>query len=404
MPCSEKQSSKKQSSDKRRGAPLSCIHRHKLLRLCIMICIVSFLQTADLVVAQDNAEDQWPVYRGSALSTGVSRAPLPKELDVAWKFAEGMGPIEATPVVLDDVVYVGDVDGNFVAIELQSGKLKWRVKFESGFISSAAVDSFAVYVGDYDGKFRALSKDDGAVKWEFETQGEIDSGAAFYKDLVLTTSQDGTLYALNTKDGTLKWKYETGDQLRCTPAVVENRTFLGGCDGKLHVVNLDSGTAYGEPFALGNPTGSTPAIVGERGFLSTYGGQVLAFRWKDLTQLWLFQDAKLAQEFAVSAAATESTIVAVAKNRRVIAVEAASGKVLWDQTLKKRSDVAPVISDSRIWIAATDSRLYCLDLKNGEELWRYEFSGPLRSAPAIVSGKLILGTDKEGVVCFAAKP
>ncbi|MEY4565457.1 MAG: outer membrane protein assembly factor BamB precursor [Planctomycetota bacterium] len=390
--------------ESRRVVLLDLTNRSNSVRFWIIPCIAFLIQTAGSLVAQDTAKDQWPVYRGSSLSTGVSRSPLPKELDVAWKFAEAIGPIEATPVVLDDVVYVGDVDGNFVAIELQSGKLKWRVKFESGFISSAAVDSFAVYVGDYDGKFRALSKVDGSVKWEFETQGEIDSGAAFYKDLVLTTSQDGTLYALNTKDGELKWKYETGDQLRCTPAVVENRTFLGGCDGKLHVVNLDNGTAYGEPFALGNPTGSTPAIVGERGFLSTYGGQVLAFRWKDLTQLWLFQDPKLAQEFAVSAAATESTIVAVAKNRRVIAVEAGSGKVLWDQTLKKRSDVAPVISDSRIWIAATDSRLYCLDLKNGEELWRYEFSGPLRSAPAIVSGKLILGTDKEGVVCFAAKP
>ncbi len=354
-------------------------------------------------VQQAEASDQWPVYRGNALATGVSTSSLPESLDVAWKYREEIGPIEATPVVLDGIVYVGDVDGNFLALELDQGTLKWRQKFESGFISSAAVNEIAVYVGDYDGKIRALDKANGKTIWEFDTEGEIDSGAAFYKSLVLFTSQDGALYALDAATGELKWKYETGDQLRCTPAVVDNRTFLGGCDGKLHVVNLDTGMAAGEPFALGNPTGSTPAIVGDIGYLSTYGGQVLAFGWKDLSQKWLFHDAKLAQEFAVSVAATADVTVAVAKNRKVLGLDH-SGKLLWEANLKKRADVAPVISDSRVWIAATDSRLYALDLKTGQEKWKYEFSGPLRSAPAIVSGRLVLGTDNEGVVCFAAKP
>jgi outer membrane protein assembly factor BamB len=342
-----------------------------------------------------NGKDQWPVYRGTSLATGVAASPLPEKLTVAWKFAEDLGPVEATPVVLD---------GHFVALDLQNGKLKWRQKFETGFISSAAVNESLVIVGDYDGTMRALQRTDGSLKWEFNTDGEIDSGATFYKDLVLVTSQDGSLYALDAESGTLKWKYSTGDQLRCSPTIVENRTFLGGCDGKLHVVNLDDGTSLGEPYVLGNPTGSTPAIVGDVGYLSTYGGQILAFHWKDLSRKWIFFDNKLVPEFEVSVAATNELIVGVGKNRKVLGINAQDGKLVWEAPLKKRADVAPVISDSRVWIASTDARLYALDLKTGQEVWKYEFNGPLHSAPAIVGGRMVLGTDNEGVVCFAGQP
>jgi outer membrane protein assembly factor BamB len=389
-----------------------------LLMLFVSFLAVALLRTSTIDVplgdaatlmaqsptAPSNSDDQWPVYRGSALATGVAAAPLPEKLEVAWKFAEDLGPVEATPVSMDGVVFVGDVDGHFVALDLQNGKLKWRQKFETGFISSAAVNESLVVVGDYDGTIRALNKQDGSVKWEFTTNGEIDSGASFYKDLVLVTSQDGSLYALNADDGQVKWKYATGDQLRCSPTIVENRTFLGGCDAKLHVVNLDTGTAMGEPYALGNPTGSTPAVVGEIGYLSTYGGQILAFNWKDLSRKWIFFDNKLVPEFEVSVAATNDMIVGVGKNRKVLGINAQDGKLIWEAPLKKRADVAPVISDSRVWIAATDARLYAFDLKTGQEVWKYEFKGPLHSAPAIVSGRLVLGTDNEGIVCFAGQP
>jgi outer membrane protein assembly factor BamB len=378
--------------------------RTESLAVMMLLLWLANASVAQPPISSKASSDQWPVYRGSALATGVAVSPLPEKLAVAWKFSADVGPVEATPVILDGVVYVGDVDGNFLALQLATGKLLWRQKFDSGFISSAAVNQSLVIVGDYDGKLRALGREDGSLRWEFDTDGEIDSGASFYKDLVLVTSQDGKLYALDANSGSLKWKYETGDQLRCSPAIIENRTFLGGCDGKVHVVNLDDGTALGEPYALGNPTGSTPAIVGEVGYLSTYGGQVLAFRWKDLSQVWLFYENKLVPEFEVSVAATNETIVAVGKNRKVLALDAANGKLRWEANLKKRADVAPVISDSRVWIASTDARLYALDLKTGEEVWKYEFSGPLHSAPAIVDGRLVLGTDKEGVVCFAEQP
>ena len=97
-------------------------------------------------------------------------------------------------------------------------------------------------------------------------------------------------------------------------------------------------------------------------------------------------------------------IVGVGKNRKVLGINAEDGKLVWEAPLKKRADVAPVISDSRVWIAATDARLYAFDLKTGQEVWKYEFKGPLHSAPAIVSGRLVLGTDNEGIVCFAGQP
>ena len=366
-----------------------------LNRLTAMICLLSC--TCAHVAMAD-----WTIERGTPEATGAQKQNLPEKLEVLWDFAEG-GAFEGTPVIMGDKVYAADAEGGIYCLKLADGATIWTKKIDTGFLAAPAVKDGTLVVGDYDGFIYALSTQDGSEQWKYETQGQIDSGASFHKDHVLVASQDGMLNCLKLSDGSVVWQYETQDQIRCSPTVAGDRTFLGGCDSQLHVVDLNKGEKATEPMPLDSPTNSTPAVIGELAFLPTYGGQILAFEWQKGLRAWEYADPDRAQEYRSSAAATNKIVVVSSQGKKVVGLDATSGKELWQQTIRRHADASPVIAGQSVFLAATDGRLYRFDLTTGKETWTYEVKGALLSAPALADSKLVITTEEGHIMCFGQK-
>lgn len=349
--------------------------------------------------AADSAES-WPLPRGDAQSTGYTPTQLPTDLKVLWEYDAGEA-IETTPVVADGRLFVADVMGGLYAIGAADGKEIWKKNYDTGFLASPSVSGDLLVIGDIEGNLYGIDAAKGVELWKQTTEGEINGAAAFYKSNVLVTSQDGKLYCFDAKDGTPVWTYQTNDQIRCNPTLAGDRTFLGGCDGQLHVVNLETGQADGEPLPLGGPTGSTPAVLGDRAYLPIMDGVILAFDWQNRKQLWEHEDAERAQEYRGSAAVSDQTVVVSSQFRQVDGLDAKTGEQKWRYTLKRRADASPVIAGDDVWIASTDGRLIRLSLAEGEERWVYEVRGAFYGSPAIASGRLYIADDEGVVRCFA---
>ncbi|HYO84567.1 MAG TPA: PQQ-binding-like beta-propeller repeat protein, partial [Bryobacteraceae bacterium] len=104
---------------------------------------------------------QWPQFRGNPSLTGVSAEKLPAKPRVIWTF-DATEAIESSAAISGDSVYVGVGNGDLVALDLASGKLRWQYK--TGDMlgeSSPAVANGIVYVGDLAGTFHAVSAADG---------------------------------------------------------------------------------------------------------------------------------------------------------------------------------------------------------------------------------------------------
>lgn len=350
--------------------------------------------------APPSATSDWPLARGNPQGTGAVTTQLPEKLAERWRYEAGEA-IDATVIVADQTVYVADAMGTIHAIALADGKPQWQAKTELGFLAPPAVNEDTLVIGDIDGVVYAFDTKTGERRWTFATENEINAGAMFYGDLVLVSSQDGNLYALKTSDGSLVWKYETADQIQCSPTIAGSRTFLGGCDGQWHSVDLETGKAAAEPLPLGGPTLSTPAVVGDRAFLTTHGGLVLAIDWKSNERLWQFEDPERNQEYRSSPAATEQTVIVSSQFRKVIALDAETGKLRWSRMLRRFAEASPVIAGDDVWIAATDGRLYRFGLSDGAIRWEYEIRGSFQAAPVIAGGHLLVANDDGTVIAFA---
>ena len=240
------------------------------------------------------AGQNWPVFRDNAQATGVSQTTLPESPELLWKYKIEKGSFDATPVIADGKVYIGDLDGTVYAIDLQTGAEKWKFKNPTpqvGFNTAAAVRDGLVYLGDQDGTFFCLDARSGEQKWTVKAEAEINSAANFYQDKVLFGSQDATLYCLDAKSGKQLWTHGIGNQIRCSPTVIENRCFLAGCDGKLHVIDLSNGEEAGS-VEIESPTGSTPAASGELVYFGTEGAVFFCINWKELKEEWRWHDER----------------------------------------------------------------------------------------------------------------
>ncbi|HVL13355.1 MAG TPA: PQQ-binding-like beta-propeller repeat protein [Gemmata sp.] len=368
----------------------------RLLCLTAAVTLVSAASAAD-----------WPVFRGDALMTGAGEAKLPDQLGVRWKFQTGEGKktdaIESAPAIAGGLAYVSSLDKHLYAIDVATGQQKWKTKL-SYMKASPAVKGGRVYVGDLEGVFYCVNAGDGKVLWKFETGGEIQAGANFHGDNVVFGSHDSNLYCL-TPDGKKLWAAQVDGPINAATAVVGDRAFATGCsDGILHVIDLKTGKELGSIDLVGQSV-ATGAVAGERVYASMVSNQVVAADLKTMKKLWTFEPAKRAQPFHSSPAVAQGFVVAGSRDKKVYALDAATGAEKWSLETQGQVDASPVIVGDRVYVGclSEDGHFYVIDLKTGKKLQELELESPVGGSVGVGPDCLIVGTDKGVVYCLGKK-
>ncbi len=198
---------------------------------------------ASLCVSASFAADKdgdWPRYH--RLDNGWRFSPLKEvnksnvnKLKVAWIHQTGdiANGMQATPIVLDGVIYYVGPNNNVFAVNGKTGETIWHYQpeldpivdevFYTNASRGVTVGHGMVYLGSLDGRFIALDQKTGEVKWENQiitTQRE-DFGILFSSPPQLagdilyggTTGGDqgqiGRIFAANAKTGKTAWIFET---------------------------------------------------------------------------------------------------------------------------------------------------------------------------------------------------
>ncbi len=377
----------------------------------LFVLVAAILIGSALPLASAFADDTprlrknaWPVFRGDVHGTGVADSKLPDDLELLWQFRPEKTFFEATATIVDGVIYVGDVDQHFYAIELTTGKQLWSFEVEIGFVAAAAVRDGRVFVGDSDGIFYCLNAKDGKLVWKHETGAEINSAANFFDDSVIVGSQSGTLYRFKCDDGTVIWEYtiKASGGIQCSPTLAENRCFVCGCDGQLHIIDIEKGESV-ETLDIGDPTLTTPAIDGGHVYFGTEGATFFGINWQKPQIDWSYQHGQRAMAFRSSAAVADGAVYVGGRNKLVHALDAKTGKEVWTFPTRGRVDSSPVIVGDRVFVGSADGRIYALDRKTGRDVWSYDGGGGFNASPAVADGRLVIGNDEGVLFCFGAK-
>jgi outer membrane protein assembly factor BamB len=368
-------------------------------RQFLIFLVLAALASAAGQVRPELAAADWPQFRGDARLSGVATSTLPKTLKLLWSYETG-DSTDSSAAIADGIVYVGVGNGDLIALELNSGKVRW--KYSTGSLigeSSPAVHAGAVYVGDLDGTLHAVAVRDGRRLWSYRTEAEIKSSPVVAEGLVLIGSYDTFLYALDPRSGELRWRLQTGGPVHATPAVQDGLVFVAGCDEVFRAIRVADGTQAYE-IAAGAYTGASPVLAGDRAYFGTFNDEVLSLNLKSRQIQWRYSHPDRAFPFYSSAALRDGLLVLGGRDKGVHAIDAASGRSVWAFETRARVDSSPAIADGRVFVGSFDGRLYALDLKSGKPQWEFNAGAALAASPAIAGGRLVIGSRDGVIYCF----
>src|SRR6185503_17091926 len=102
-----------------------------------VLCVLALTTTT--LAAQAPAPTGWTQFRGNARLTGLAADALPATLTLRWTYNSGDEPIESSPAVGGDVVFVGDLGGTLHAVRAADGQRVWTFKTGGEIKSSPTV-------------------------------------------------------------------------------------------------------------------------------------------------------------------------------------------------------------------------------------------------------------------------
>jgi outer membrane protein assembly factor BamB len=142
--------------------------------------------------------------------------------------------IAGSAVCDNDLVYVGQYEGEFLCVDGAAEKVNWRYLGEDAFFSTATLSEDYVIFGGRDWNLHCVRRDTGEGVWIFPTQGAVDSSPVLVGDKVIVGSDDGRLYLVSLEKGEEIWSFEIGEAVKASPAVARGRIIVGAEDGFIY--------------------------------------------------------------------------------------------------------------------------------------------------------------------------
>jgi outer membrane protein assembly factor BamB len=195
------------------------------------------------------AGDDWPTLAHDAQRTGggASVAGGPYAIRWGWNTAQGPDTLRlggnVQPVVADGRVFVGTLDGMFVALDADTGAELWRAQTGDAILGTAAVAGETVIVGSQDGRVHAYNAATGAEQWAYATKGGIWAAPLVVEGVVAVGARDGLFYALDAGTGALDWSFPAGAPITMSAAYSERQhlVYIGAENSRAFALDLHSG-------------------------------------------------------------------------------------------------------------------------------------------------------------------
>ena len=75
----------------------------------------------------------------------------------------------------------------------------------------------------------------------------------------------------------------------------------------------------------------------------------------------------------------------------IVKLNAENGKIIWKTSLPGRAESSPVVVGTSVYFGCEDGKLYSVSTVNGHVRWATQLGGPVKAAPAYYGGRLFVG-------------
>jgi len=342
---------------------------------------------------------------------------------IAWTF-QTSGPVVASPVISDGMVYIGSMDSCFYALDAKTGEEKWRFKTGNQISSTVAIYDRVCYFESGNTLYAINRK--GKLKWKFavfsgKANNKLDPWDFFHSSphihdgVVYIGTEQGYLIGVDARSGEPVFRIQTLSEsaIRTTPVVFEDLVLYGDWDGVFYASRIDNATLAWKYDT--KTDGTFPWVNAIHGFPIVHDGQVYFagrscrlysldartgkknWHYSSPTDQWLLGGPEISM----------GTVFLGSSDQKLFhAIDARNGALLWAAELDGRTWGKACVIDDRVFIGSNS--FYSLDRETGEIREQYKFpqvhadrkygeyvdrTANFHSSPANFDNMIILGSD-----------
>jgi eukaryotic-like serine/threonine-protein kinase len=368
-------------------------------------------------ILQGATDYPWTMFRQDAVRDGSSLTTAPGSPTLMWTKVTG-GPVYASPVVSDGMVFVPSWDGTLYAMDEYSGQVKWTFATSGNIYSSPAVVSGVVYLASRDGQVYAINEQSGVQLWRtnnifngptypITSSLLVADGRVFFGDWCLgpRCSTIGYLESLDAATGNILWLNATSAPVIAPPSLDNGRVFFGEDDGTILAVNETTGHRFWS-VNVASTVRNAPAVVNGRVFIGSFN-RFYSLNEATGATVWSFTNNNAN---TTSAAVYQGVVYFGTGRGNVYAFNSTTGVQIWATTLSTggvTSSPALAIGSKVLLVGSNDHNVYALNMTNGSRLtatgWPYRTGGPVSSSPAVADGRVFFGSQDSVIYALGAK-
>jgi Ca-activated chloride channel family protein len=354
-----------------------------------------------------------------------------------WLYRTGDdGP---TAAVVQDGYVAFNTESCELEILTMDGKKVWKKWLGDPLMSMPALDQGRVYMAfpasknnKHQHMLACFDLKDGKEYWKKPIAGEIITAPVVQDGSVYLTTVEGTLYCFKQNDGTLAWsekKNATSSPMvwnkQCYFARREAVTVKGkdgkevkqqteqlaarGLGGKDVVNDLKATVRIADDLdfakrAKGSPVEKAAKLSDASvGFATAPAAAGLGKAMANLGQgtvagVWSYQGSRP----FIHNGNLYSSMGDVVK-----CVDPKTEKVLWKKELheKKKGELVdsvltpPALVNGKVFVGTTRGEVVCMSAKTGEVLWKAELGEPIVFQPAVANGRVYVSGNRGGLYC-----
>ncbi|MCK9626058.1 MAG: PQQ-binding-like beta-propeller repeat protein [Bacteroidales bacterium] len=288
----------------------------------------------------------------------------------------------------------------------------WRNQDESDIGGGATLSGKYVVYANTQGVIKALDSKNGKILWSFKTEGKIFSTPAIEKKRVVVGSTDSNIYCFELKSGKLLWKYKCEKSVLSSPTIFKGNVYIGASDGIFRTLNLITGKLVWSFNQVSGFVETKPFVDKQQVVFGDWANTLYSLDTKTgkLQWSWKCKGSRMYSPAAVYPVKTKNKIFFVTPERKTYCVDARNGIELWSANGGRESiGISP--DKSKIYVKTMSNTLIAFSTQsnNAKKIWEiisglnYDIA-PTPTPSIMVKGVgelVFVPTDKGNIFCFS---
>ncbi|MDZ7709246.1 MAG: PQQ-binding-like beta-propeller repeat protein [Roseovarius sp.] len=374
----------------------------------------------------------WPQRHGTP-STRTAHPALSAAPALAWSAGIGAGDgrrvrISSDPVVAQGRIFTLDAKTTVSAVST-SGELLWSADLtppndspDNSSGGGLAYGGGRLFVTTAFGAVTALDPETGAVIWQQDIDAPTSAAPSVHEGLVYAVAGDEVAWVLDAETGRVRWQLSGTPDIHNVlggpaPAITDRYAVFAFGAGEVQGAFRKGGLRLWDAQVAGERSGlasarvrditSDPLVVGDRVYVGTHSGRMVALSLGSGKRIWTAEEGPLNPIWPAG-----GSLFLVSDRNELVRLAAEDGARIWAHALplftarkpKRQAGIVghygPVLAGGQLVLASGDGKLRFFDPVSGRPTREVDLPGGAASNPVVAGGTLYVVSKKGQLLAF----